>query len=159
LGGGLPGPIRAAEVERRDAPPGPSAFERAARSALFPAWGQITNGKPRKGAILFGIQTYLYTRIIVESRAAGEADRLSARLEREGADPGEIALVEGWAENHYDRRRDLFFWAILAGFYGALDAYIDAHLGDIDRELEEGRGLFARVDPSGEPAVEVGWRY
>ena len=40
-----------------------------------------------------------------------------------------------------------------------MDAYIDAHLGDIDRELEEGRGLFARIDTSGEPALEVGWRY
>ncbi len=128
---------------------GPSALQRAMRSAVVPAWGQLTNGKKKKAAVLFGAQAYIYTRIAIESRQAREADLFAAALQREGAHENEIALAETWAQDHYDTRRDLLFWAIVAGFYGAMDAYIDAHIGEFDREIEEGRTLFARVGQPG----------
>jgi hypothetical protein len=137
---------------------GPSAFQRALRSAAVPAWGQLTNGKNRKAVIILGVQSYLYTRIVIESRQARESDLRAAALERAGAADAEIELAEAQAQGHYDTRRDLFFWAILAGFYGAMDAYIDAHLGEFDRELEEGRTLFGRVDAL-ERELELGVRF
>ena len=137
---------------------GPTAFQRAARSAVIPAWGQITNGKSRKGTILFVVQTYLYTRIAIETREAHEAKRWKESLERSGAEAAEIDVAQDWAQEHFDTRRNLFFWAILAGFYGAVDAYIDANLGDFEKDLEDGRALFGNVDAA-ERSVEVGVKF
>ncbi|NNE42769.1 MAG: hypothetical protein HKN12_01045 [Gemmatimonadetes bacterium] len=135
---------------------GPRPLNRALRSVAFPAWGQLTNGKNRKAAVILGIQTYVWTRVIMEGRKGNESERRIARLTAEGAPAAEIDQAEFSAEEHFDTRRDLLFWAIMTTFYGALDAYIDAHLGDFDRELEEGRELFGAVNPTG---VEVGLRF
>jgi hypothetical protein len=137
---------------------GPGPFERAVRSAVFPAWGQLTNGKSKKAVVLFSVHAYLYTRIIKEGREGKAAEREQARLENLGASPIEISRAEASATDHFDRRRNMIFWSIVASFYGAIDAYIDAHLGDFEKELEEGRTLFGRVDPA-ERSVELGMRF
>ena len=137
--------------------PRPSALNRALRSAVVPAWGQVTNGKEKKAAILAGVQAYVWTRVVMESRKGRESERRAARLTEEGAAAGAIAAAEASAENHFDTRRDMVFWAILSSFYGALDAYVDTHLGDFEEDLEEGRELFAGVDPAGR--VELGIRF
>ena len=138
----------------------PRPFARAVRSAVFPAWGQLTNGKSKKAVVLFTAQTYLITRVLGESRAAHEADRRAATFAgRE--DPAGLALgkaARANAQEHFDTRRDLLFWSLMGAFYGALDAYVDAHLGRFDEELDEGRTLFGGVDPAGR-AVEVGLRF
>jgi hypothetical protein len=134
-------PARAEEVNE---PPGPSAFNRAARSALFPAWGQLTNGKNEKAAILFAVQTYLYTRILVETRRGHEYERLALST----VDPDVAWRAELTAEDSFQRRRNLIFWVILTAFYGAIDAYVDAHLGDFEREIEDSRRLFTEADPA-----------
>jgi hypothetical protein len=127
---------------------------------VFPAWGQLTNGKPKKAAVQFSVQTYLLTRIVIETRRAGQAERDADWLRSTGEEglEGEIGLAESRAEDHYKRRRDLFFWWILAAFYGAMDAYVDAHLGDFEKELEDGRTLFSSIDPVGS-SVELGIRF
>ena len=155
--GGVGGPARAAEV----VPPGsPSPFGRAMRSAVFPAWGQLTNGKSKKAVVVFTAQTYVLSRLIVESRAARAADRRADALSgRE--DPEGIALeaaARASAQEHYDTRRDMLFWALLGAFYGAVDAYVDAHLGNFGEELDESRRLFANADPT-ERRVELGIRF
>jgi len=138
--------------------PGPSPLNRAVRSAVFPAWGQLTNGKEKKAAILFGIEAYVWTRVITETRKSTESERRLDRLEAEGATAFEISRAEASLEDHRRTRRDMLFWVILGGFYGALDAYIDANLGDFDEDLEEDRGLFAGVD-AGARQVELGYRF
>jgi hypothetical protein len=143
-----------------EAEPGlrPSATNRAVRSMVFPAWGQVTNGRPVKAAVLFSVQTWIWTRVIKESRAAHESEQRVFRLQEEGATALEIARAEASAEEHSARRRDLLFWALFGGIYGALDAYIDAHLGDFDEEIQEGRDLFGEVDPvNGE--IALGYRF
>ena len=138
----------------------PSPFARAVRSAVFPAWGQVTNGKSKKAVVVFAAQTYLVTRVIGESRAAHEAERRAAAVAgRE--DPASLALglaARASAQQHFDTRRDLLFWSLMGAFYGAVDAYVDAHLGRFDEELDEGRTLFGGVDPQGR-TVEVGLRF
>ena len=138
----------------------PSPLNRALRSAAIPAWGQVTNGKAEKAVLQFGVQAYLLTRIVIESREGGESLRTADRLRARDADifAGEISVAEAKADDHFSRRRDLIFWWIIAGFYGALDAYVDAHLVDFDRELEDGRELFSGVDPV-EKRVELGIRF
>lgn len=144
-------------------PPGtPSPLQRAVRSAVFPAWGQLTNGKSKKAVVLFSVETYLVTRILHESREAHASTREADAL-REASidDPSLVPLEEETranAQDHYDTRRDLIFWTILAGFYGALDAYVDANLGDFGEELKEGRRLFASADPE-ERTMEIGVRF
>jgi hypothetical protein len=153
-------PADSAEAEAAPVPekpdPVPFAFTRAVQSAVFPAWGQVANGRKVKAAVLFGFQTYLWTRVVVQTQRGREWQQEVDRLQAGGATSAEVARAEALAEEHFDTRRDLLFWAIIGSFYGALDAYIDAHLGDFDRELEEGRGLFAEVGPS---AAQLGYRF
>jgi hypothetical protein len=140
----------------------PSALQRAMRSAVFPAWGQLTNGKSKKAVVLFGVQSYLITRVVEETRAANESQRRLLALERLGeTDPASLAAeraARDSAQDHFDTRRDLLFWVLVSGFYGAIDAYVDAHLGDFDEELEKSRGVFAGADAV-ERSVEVGVRF
>jgi hypothetical protein len=154
---GAASPARAAEP----VPPGtPGPFARAVRSMVFPAWGQLTNGKSRKAVVLFTAQTYLITRVIEETRAAHESDRRADALERlpdAGSALGARA-ARASAQEHFDTRRDLLFWALLGACYGAMDAYVDAHLGNFGTELDEGRRLFGSADPV-ERSVELGLRF
>ena len=140
----------------------PSPLQRAVRSAAVPAWGQLTNGKSTKAVVLLSVQTYIYTRVVLESRRAGESQRRAEWLRRMDTEDAVVASLltaaEVSSQEHFDRRRNLLFWAIVAGFYGAIDAYIDAHLGDFEGDLEKDGALFARVDP-GEGAVELGLRF
>ncbi len=140
----------------------PSPFGRAVRSAVLPGWGQVANGKSTKAMVLLSFQSYLYGRIILETREARESDRQADRLRAmDGEDPvvaGLLLRAENSAQDHYDTRRDLIFWSILGAFYSAIDAYIDAHIGEMDEELEEGRELFGRLDPV-EGSVELGVRF
>ena len=144
-------------------PPGtPSPLQRAIRSAAFPAWGQLTNGKSKKAVVVFSVETYLITRILKESRAAHASSRDADALREAAIDDASAAAMEkaarADAQEHFDTRRDLVFWLILAGFYGAMDAYVDANLGDFGEELKEGRRLFGSADPT-EQEMEIGVRF
>ena len=113
----------------------PSPANRAARSAVFPAWGQLTNGKSAKAAGLFALETYLITGIVVESRR-GQADR---RIAETATDEATREVYDGIADGHYDRRRNLLFWTLLTVVYGVIDAYVDGYLGRFDEEIEDRR--------------------
>ena len=140
----------------------PSAFQRAVRSAVFPAWGQLTNGKSKKAVVLLSVQTYLMTRIVGESRAASAAQRRADEFRSVAATDlvaaAEFQRAHALAQDHFDTRREMLFWAFLGGFYGAMDAYVDAHIGNFGEELESGRKLFADADPLAR-SVEVGVRF
>ena len=53
----FPSPAEAANGADEAQWAGPGPFERAVRSAVFPAWGQLTNGKNKKAAILFSFSS------------------------------------------------------------------------------------------------------
>lgn len=147
-------PAQEAQRPAQDLPRPPSPGNRAARSAIFPAWGQLTNGRPVKAAALFALETYLATGIIVETRR-GESKR---RFADAAPDEATELLYDGLADAHFDRRRNLIFWSLLAVFYGVADAYVDAHLGEFDREIHEGRELFGKIDRV-ERTIELGVRF
>ena len=151
LGGG---PARA---QTEEGPAGPSPFNRALRSAVFPGWGQLSNGRTFKTVGIFGVETYLLTRILMQTRRGAANNRQSELLRSMGDEAG-ADQQRSLAEHHYETRRDLIFWGILAAFYGAMDAYIDAHLGNFDEDIEEGKGLFTRIDPLA-GSFELGMRY
>lgn len=133
---------------------GPSAANRAARSAVFPAWGQLTNGKPAKAATILALETYLVSGIVIQTRR-GLADRRAAEA---SLDEGSARVFDGLADGHDDRRRNLVFWAMITMFFGVIDAYVDGHLGDFDEEMEEGKRLFSEVDVESRE-VGIGWRF
>jgi len=133
---------------------GPSAGNRAARSALFPAWGQLTNGRTAKAAALFALETYLASSIIVESRRGAAKERLADAAPDEATE----LMYDGLADAHYDRRRNLIFWSLLTVLYGVADAYVDANLGDFDREIKEGGELFGKIDRV-DRTIELGVRF
>jgi hypothetical protein len=142
------------EPEKPD--PVPFAFTRAVQSAVFPAWGQVANGRKVKAAMLFSFQTYIWTRVVIQTNRGREWQHEADRLAAGGGTSSEVARAEALSDEHFETRRDLLFWAIIGSFYGALDAYIDAHLGDFDRELEDSRGLFAEIEPS---SARLGYRF
>lgn len=136
---------------------GPSPANLAARSALFPAWGQLSNGKNVKASALFALEAYLATGIVIQTRR-GAADRRAEDAADAALDVGASRTFDGLADAHFNRRRDLIFWGLLAMLYGVVDAYVDGYLGDFDKEIDEGRRVFSAVDPT-TSAVEVGVRF
>jgi hypothetical protein len=116
----------------------------------------VANGRKEKAALLISFQTNISTREVMQTQRGREWEQEADRLQAGGGTSSEVARAEALAEEHFETRRDLLFWAIIGSFYGALDAYIDAHLGDFDRELEDSRGLFAEIEPS---AARLGYRF
>ena len=139
----------AAEASR-----GPSPANRAARSAAFPGWGQLTNGSTAKAAAVFALETYLASSIIVESRRGAAKQRLADAA----PDAATEEMYDGLADAHYDRRRNLIFWSMLTVLYAVADAYVDAHMGEFDREIKEGGELFGQVDHV-DQTIELGVRF
>jgi hypothetical protein len=135
---------------------GPSPFNRAVRSAVVPAWGQLTNGREVKAGILFSVEAYVWTRVVIHSRRGREWEDRADALEADGAPAAEVALARRQAEEQFGTRRDMLFWAFVGSFYGAIDAYIDAHLVDFEKELEDGKELFAGVGTDG---LQLGIRF
>lgn len=114
------------------------------RSVLFPGWGQWTNGRHLKAAIVFGAEGYLIyraTRAGLRERDARDAARREPALEG-------FWLAE--AERHNAERRDYTWWTVFALIMSMGDAYVDAVLGDFDAELEPEPGALE---------LRVGYRY
>ena len=114
------------------------------RSALFPGWGQWSNGRHLKAAIVFGAEGYLIyraTRAGLRERDARDAARREPALEQ-------FWLAE--AERHNAERRDYTWWTVFALILSMGDAYVDAVLGDFEAEFEP--------EPD-DPELRVGYRY
>ena len=114
------------------------------RSALFPGWGQWSNGRHLKAAIVFGAEGYLIyraTRAGLRERDARDAARREPALEQ-------FWLAE--AERHNAERRDYTWWTVFALILSMGDAYVDAVLGDFEAEFEP--------EPD-DTELRVGYRY
>jgi hypothetical protein len=102
----------------------------AFRSALFPGWGQLSNGKRIKAGAVFLLQTGLgfaaFTQherfLFYDSR--GETDE---------------------ADFYKNDRNRLLWWSVGALLYSAADAFVDAHLRRWD--VSEDLSLIPLLDP------------
>ena len=95
------------------------------RSILVPGWGQYYNKRYFKSVLIFGTSCGLALGMVYEhqqlQRSATEAER-----------------------SFYRSQRNTFaIWLLGTILYGMADAYVDAHLRDFDKEMEE---MVLRID-------------
>jgi hypothetical protein len=100
------------------------------RSAAVPGWGQLTNRKVWKAAVVAGAEGYLLARLVRHESARRDA------LERSRDEPDQAAFWEARAERERMRRNDFTWWTALAVFISMGDAFVDAHLRYFDAEFD-----------------------
>ena len=102
------------------------------RSLVFPGWGQLTNRKYWKAAVVAGVEGFLILRAV----EAG-LDERDAKDLADAATTEELkSFYEARAETFNERRRDYTWWTIFAVILSMGDAYVDAHLGNFEVEFE-----------------------
>jgi hypothetical protein len=104
---------------------------------IFPGLGQIYNEKPYKAAIVMGVETFYLGNILLNYRNAEREDYLRSR-----SLPGTTEYREHDAMTVYYKERmiDWVWWSAGAMLIIVLDAYVDAHLHDMNFEVE-GRAM------------------
>jgi hypothetical protein len=120
-----------------------------------PGLGQIRAGEPIRGALVIGLESYLIARVAVEQRRARRDDERADETEGTPADVFRLA-----AADHRDRRSDLLFWTAIAHMYNLIDAYVAAHLSEVDREIDDVHRLTWRMEPrAGGGDLSVTWTF
>ena len=132
------------------------------RSAVLPGWGQYSNGRPVKAA-LFGGGTAAF--IAVTWMKVTDLDEVSEKIDvtrrqlQLSVDGGEekadlLRRLDGLEASHEDgaaRRNSLILGIVATVTFGAIDAYIDAHLVGFGSEPPQfevgptGDGLYGLV--------------
>jgi hypothetical protein len=122
---------------------------------LLPGLGQIHAGDHLRGAAVMAFEGYLIARVFVENhRANRDRDRARAAV------PDEAAVYEAGADLHRQRRDDLIFWSSVAHMFNMLDAYVAAHLSEIDEEMKEVERLTLRAAPAaGGGEIVLSWSF
>jgi hypothetical protein len=100
---------------------------------LFPGLGQIYNEKPYKAAIVLAAETFYLSNILLNYRYA--AREMESR-DRFAIDTSEWQEHDAWMAEYKERMTDWIWWSAGALLVIVLDAYVDAHLHDMDFELE-----------------------
>ena len=100
---------------------------------LFPGLGQIYNEKPYKAALVMGVETFYLSNILLNYRWAEREASL-----RDISVPG----TQDWRDHdamtvyYKERMIDWVWWSAGAMLIIILDAYVDAHLHDMNFEVE-----------------------
>jgi hypothetical protein len=100
---------------------------------LFPGLGQIYNEKPYKAAIVLGAETFYLSSVLLNYRYAARARE---ERDRHVINTSEWQEHDAWMAEYKERMTDWIWWSAGALLVIVLDAYVDAHLHDMDFELE-----------------------
>ncbi|RJP78674.1 MAG: hypothetical protein C4524_06270 [Candidatus Zixiibacteriota bacterium] len=114
----------------------------AVRSVLFPGWGQLSNGKFWKGAVIFTGQS-----------ALAFSAYLQHQRFRYNAAHGETSAADFYQN---DRNR-LLWWLAGSMVYSAADAFVDAHLRKWDVSEVALEPVFSPESRSLGLGVRVSW--
>jgi len=114
----------------------PSIFFAPLRSAVFPGWGQLRNGKTLKAVLVFSVESYLVMSAVAEHYQAEEAYRRMELLNRSGQGEAAEELYRSYSD-HFDRRDQLAWWTAGLIMLSMLDAYVDANFFGFDEEVRE----------------------
>jgi hypothetical protein len=116
-----PAPRDTAAVHR------PSPKGALLRSAAYPGWGQLANGKPYKACVIMAVEAYFVGVAVTADRRAGDAAELAASASTDA----EMAALEEKRAHYEDRRNAHLWWLGAAILYSMLDAYVDASLAGV----------------------------
>jgi len=138
----------------------PSPTGTLLKSVAFPGWGQWSNGKKKKAAVYFGIETYFLMKSLIWRHRT--FDRLH---EWERTDPNN-ATARLAAFNSFDsarNSRNYFYWLTgITVFISMFDAYSDSYLLTLEctRKMgDEYWGGQALHAPDDEVRVVANWRF
>jgi len=104
-------------------------------SLLFPGLGQLYNERPIKAAIAMGIETFYLGQILLNYRYAKREERLRDRYPPESY---EYYVHNVWVDEYKARAVDWIWWSGGAIFLIIVDAYVDAHLYDMNVDVNAG---------------------
>ena len=105
------------------------------RSALIPGWGQWYTEHRWKSVLIAGTEIFF----------AGATLYEDAQISRSAT---------SWEVDHHRSRRTTFFlWLIGTCVYSLIDAYVDAHLYEFDRDLEDVTYGYLKGIGEGGPAM------
>jgi hypothetical protein len=124
------------------------------RSVAVPGWGQWTNGRHVKAAVVVAGEGYLLWRAV----DYGGQEQAKWREAGAATDP---VLQDKLYQRHRalaSHRRDFTWWSVFAGLLSMGDAYVDAQLGDFDAEFQpQGAEALGGPDPGWRAAVMLRW--
>jgi len=129
-------------------------------SLALPGLGQYHSGAPVRAFFAFAFESYLFTRAIVESRRAGD-DRDRAAAAAAAGDAGAEAFARLGIDLHEERRDEMVFWGAIAHMFNMLDAYVAAHLSQVNDEIDSVRRLtlHAAPSPGGGEVLALSWNF
>lgn len=102
-------------------------------SLLFPGLGQMYNERPFKAIIAMGVETFYVSKILFNHRNAKRAERRRDSLPYGSS---EWDRQNWWIDEYKERRLDWIWWSSGVLVILMLDAYIDAHLYDMNVRVE-----------------------
>lgn len=91
------------------------------KSMVVPGWGQITNRKYVKAALVIGLESWFAAAAVYHWQKSDQA------LDRFRADPNDFDAYYDY--DYHRRNRSDFLWSLgVTIFVSMFDAYVDAHL-------------------------------
>lgn len=129
-------------------------------SLALPGLGQLRSGEPVRAFAAFALESYLVTRAVIEARRAND-DRDRADAAAAAGDASGEALAHLGVDLHEERRDEMIFWGAIAHMFNMLDAFVAAHLSEVDEEIESVRRLtlHATPSPSGGEMLALSWNF
>ncbi len=106
-------------------------------SLLIPGLGQLYNERPFKAALAMGVETFYLSMIIQNYRNAKREE-----VQRDTFEYGSNNWYkhDWWTQEYKERSIDWAWWSAAVVVVVVLDAYIDAHLNDMNFKIESGAG-------------------
>lgn len=116
---------------------------------VFPGLGQMYNEKPYKAVLAMGLETFYLSQILFKYRAEARERKLRDSYDRylEGDEINPNWYYHDiWYNEYKEQKIDWVWWS--AGLLVALifDAYVDAHLHDMNFQPGENGGLTFSFD-------------
>ena len=133
----------------------PSPTRATLESLVVPGLGQYRSGQPVRALFALGLESYLVGRAVLEEARARDDDE-RARTEATSLASANLAS----AAEHRQSRDSFLFWTVMAHMYNLLDAYVSAHLADVDEEIDDVRRVTWRLEPSADGGdLAVAWAF
>lgn len=105
------------EAEKKWPKPTPTLL----KSMVFPGWGQFTNHRYTKAAIVFGLESWYIGNVVYHWHKSNQY------LDQFRADPSNLDAYYDY-DFHRGTRNDYMWWLGITVFVSMFDAYVDAHL-------------------------------
>ena len=140
------------EIEQKTGSPTIALF----KSVAFPGWGQFSNKRYFKAAVIFAVESYFIYRAVEDAQDA--SDWRKKWLAEEENTVLRTEYFNKYVKYRDDRNTNLWYTAAIV-FISMFDAYVDAHLQGFPKRLEEKDKLSFDIKPGQETKFEITYRF